>query len=201
MNGLFGRGASTIVIALSLLAYTGHSGETMRLHDPLHPTVVEAIAKVQVLNAQKDYSGSIAVLTDILELPDATPTDKAVARQVLAGAHEWNGDLETAWRLLVAVTEMPGSLPKASVDRIWLKRASLGYRVGDHRDAIESIETWHRRVDKPSAISYEILALSHLGAGKRGEALRYAQKSAEMSESAGDIPSARVRELLGRVVP
>ena len=200
MVDLLRRGALPIAVGMSLLSYSGQCGERMRLDDPLHPKVVDAIARVQALNDQKDYAGSIAVLTDILELPDATATDLAVARQVLAAAYEWNGDLEAARRLLVAVTETPGSLPKASVDRIWLKRASLGYRVGDHRDAMESIQTWRRRGHKPSAMSYEILALSHLGVGKRAEALLYAQKSAEMSEAAGDIPSASIREILGQVV-
>lgn len=167
----------------------------------MHPKLVKAIARVQGLNDQREYAALIGMLREILELPDATPTDLAITHETLAAAYERKGDLGAARRSLIAVTDEPGSLAKVSVDRIWLKRASLSYRIGDYRDAITSVETWHKRVTEPSAMSYQILALSHLGEGERQEALRYAQKSANVSEKAGDIPPASIRRLLGQVAP
>lgn len=192
---------SAVAVATLLLGCCAFAGETTRLDAPMHPKLVNAIARVQVLNDQRDYAASIDVLSEILELADATPTDLAITRETLAGAYERKGDLGAARQSLIAVTEEPGSLAKVSVDRIWLKRASLSYRVGDYRDAITSVETWHQRVTEPSPISYQILALSYLGEGERGEAMRYAQKSADMSQKAGNIPPASIRQLLGKVAP
>lgn len=193
--------AATAAVATWLLGCSAHGGETTRLDDPMHPKLVDAITRVQTLNEQREYAASINVLKEVLEQADATTTDVAITRDLLAGAYERNGDLEAARQSLVAVTEEPGSVPKESVDRIWLKRASLSYRVGDYRDAIASVEAWRERVTEPSAISYQILALSYLGDGQRNEALRYARKSAEMSEKAGNIPPASIRQLLGQVEP
>ena len=185
-----------VIVATLLAASTVHSAERVRLEEPLHGKVVEAIREAEALNGAKEYAASIALLERVLELRDATSTDVAVTREALAGAYEWSGDLEGARRLVVAVTREPGKLPNPSVDRIWLKRASLGYRTGNHRDAIASIERWDERVDSPTAISYQMLALAHDALDERSEALRYARKSAEMCEAAGRVPGPSIRRIL-----